>query len=915
MSKTYSLDSTGCKGGMNSSWSGNWNNFYLNNSGNTRRAGASGTSGPYLATYYLFDTATLTSLRAKTVTSIVLKITASNVPGGTSDLYAVRAKYDSSTGSNSGGTAWRCTDPTTNISYVNSSTTTNISLGTTVPQYGYVIGPNAAGYYAFLELGSTAKLEVTTNEVTVNYKKGANGTGSDVSDVITPGAALRGATYSRTGYTQTGWSTSDGGSKVYNLSATYSGTSDLTLYPYWSINTYTVSYDANGGTGAPSAQTKNYGSSITLSSTKPTRSNASAGSYTVTFNANSGSVNPSSLSAARTTSYSFASWNTAQNGSGTAYASGATYSANASATLYAQWSSSTSTAAVTLPTPTRSNYNFNGWYTASSGGTKIGNAGASYTPTGNVTLYAQWTAAAATLGNISSSVICGNTFTANWTSTGSTYKYKITVTCGNAVAASSSLTAANAHTASVTIPTSWYSMSNGPMKSSTSATATCTLTTYASDGTTQIGTVSTKTFEVTVPTSVVPNISSMTYAGSSENPVVTSWYATTVVQGYSYVTLSIAATPGAGAALASIRYYGQGIDTTTTYTDATTPNVIDVAGTFTYTAVYTDTRGRTGTKTCSVTVHPYAAPSITGIDVARCDNDLTENNGSGLYFKATPHYSISSVNSKNSIQTQTIQYKLHTSSTWSTAETCADGTVAGPWSSSITSAYDVKVTVSDKLNTSTKTVTLPGASGIWYGKGNDRLGLGSPPPGAGLYCDWDVTFNGVVDVTPRRCYATLSSNGWYRCLTFDSGRATDSGDALGVFGTIIDIFIARWYANGVNEVHKVTLLLRYNGVQFVDETSSSGLLAVSKIRWNYETNNTAKGYLDIYYDLNLANNVTVWFNIYPCYPSGQNMFSTSGLSSVAASPSGETVLATHDFIATGHNFTMPIYMNGTLLHA
>lgn len=46
----------------------------------------------------------------------------------------------------------------------------------------------------------------------------------------------------------------------------------------------------------------------------------------------------------------------------------------------------------TLPTPTRAGYAFNGWYTASSGGTKVGDAGDSYTPSEDITLYAQWTA-------------------------------------------------------------------------------------------------------------------------------------------------------------------------------------------------------------------------------------------------------------------------------------------------------------------------------------------------------------------------------------------------------------------------------------------------------------------------------------------------------------------------------------------
>lgn len=49
--------------------------------------------------------------------------------------------------------------------------------------------------------------------------------------------------------------------------------------------------------------------------------------------------------------------------------------------------------ATTLPTPTRTGYaTFNGWYTASSGGTRVGGGGSSYTPTSSITLYAQWAA-------------------------------------------------------------------------------------------------------------------------------------------------------------------------------------------------------------------------------------------------------------------------------------------------------------------------------------------------------------------------------------------------------------------------------------------------------------------------------------------------------------------------------------------
>lgn len=189
-----------------------------------------------------------------------------------------------------------------------------------------------------------------------------------------------------------------GSSTTYNAYYTgyhYTGSSSAitvdgneTVYRYFALNTWTVSYNANGGSGAPSSQTKTYGVDLTLSSTKPTRSNSSAGSYTVTYRANySGGTDPSAATAARTTSYNFSTWNTNQNGSGTSYSSGGKYAANSAVTLYAQWNSSVSTASITLPTMTRTGYTFKGWSTSSSATSGITG---SYTPTANVTLYAIW---------------------------------------------------------------------------------------------------------------------------------------------------------------------------------------------------------------------------------------------------------------------------------------------------------------------------------------------------------------------------------------------------------------------------------------------------------------------------------------------------------------------------------------------
>lgn len=204
--------------------------------------------------------------------------------------------------------------------------------------------------------------------------------------------------------TGAGWSTSNQ-QRLASYSYTYTrGTSAPTRYLYvklaniWAdgettmtasttvsipkLASYTVSYNANGGSGAPASQTKWYGNALTLSSTKPTR-----------------------------TGYSFSKWNTASGGTGTNYNAGASYTANAGATLYAQWTANTYTVTynanggtgassnqtktygktLTLSgtIPKRDGYNFKGWAT-SKNGSVVHKPSGSYTANAAVTLYAVW---------------------------------------------------------------------------------------------------------------------------------------------------------------------------------------------------------------------------------------------------------------------------------------------------------------------------------------------------------------------------------------------------------------------------------------------------------------------------------------------------------------------------------------------
>ena len=110
-----------------------------------------------------------------------------------------------------------------------------------------------------------------TNAWDVTYQPGENGSGNAVTDIklYNDNLTLRGALFTRTGHTQVGWATVDGGEKVYGLDAVYTQNEALTLYPVWNANKYTITFDTAGGSEiAPITQ--DYGTQI-ASPADPTR--------------------------------------------------------------------------------------------------------------------------------------------------------------------------------------------------------------------------------------------------------------------------------------------------------------------------------------------------------------------------------------------------------------------------------------------------------------------------------------------------------------------------------------------------------------------------------------------------------------------------------------------------------------------
>ena len=123
--------------------------------------------------------------------------------------------------------------------------------------------------------GDTVPADVSmlsiTGDYEVIYLPGTYGTGSAVTDMKPHNniLTLRGALFTRAGYTQVGWATVDGGEKVYGFEDIYTKNEALTLYPVWNTNKYTITFDTNGGSEiAPITQ--DYGTEITAPD-KPTR--------------------------------------------------------------------------------------------------------------------------------------------------------------------------------------------------------------------------------------------------------------------------------------------------------------------------------------------------------------------------------------------------------------------------------------------------------------------------------------------------------------------------------------------------------------------------------------------------------------------------------------------------------------------
>ena len=237
----------------------------------------------------------------------------------------------------------------------------------------------------------------------------------------------------------------------------------------------------------------------------------------------------------------------------------------------------------------------------------------------------------------------------------------------------------------------------------TSGVGTLTLYTWAGQGI-SIG-VTYYSFTLSLPSSVVPSVSSVT---ASEATSGLSAKFGAYVQGKS--TLKVV-TSAAGSYGSTIKNCVISFDGKTYSGTSVTTSAPSKSGSQTITAKVTDSRGRTASKSITVTVLPYANPAISALSVFRCTSDGTADE-SGDYVGITYAYAIASVNSKNDALAKT-EYKRTALTEWAelmTGNDYAVNTTVYPEQELLSDyQWDIRLTVSDYFGNTSMTVTLPSA--------------------------------------------------------------------------------------------------------------------------------------------------------------------------------------------------------------
>ena len=275
-------------------------------------------------------------------------------------------------------------------SAVNSQTVAYGSLVTT-PSAPTKLGNTFAGWYADAGLNTPwdfaantvgagdmtlyAKWDVNNYTVTFDSNGGSAVSSQSVafgSLVTTPSAP------SKLGNTFAGWYSDSGLTTLWNFATNTVG-HDVTIYAKWTVNSYNVSFESNGGTPI-STQSLDFGSLVATPGPEPTKlGNTFAGWYsdaalTTAWNFSAGTVGAGHMTL-------YAKW--------TANSYRVTFVSNGGTAVASRTVAFGSLVATPAPAPTRANYAFLGWY-ADPGLTIPWHFATDTVGASDMTLYAKW---------------------------------------------------------------------------------------------------------------------------------------------------------------------------------------------------------------------------------------------------------------------------------------------------------------------------------------------------------------------------------------------------------------------------------------------------------------------------------------------------------------------------------------------
>lgn len=230
----------------------------------------------------------------------------------------------------------------------------------------------------------------------------------------------------------------------------------------------------------------------------------------------------------------------------------------------------------------------------------------------------------------------------------------------------------------------------------TKGTITIGLNTY--NGSTQIGGTQTVNLNITIPASVAPSVSTIAISETVSG-----------LSNFGYVQtkskLKIVAS-ASGSYGSSIRSYVYNIGSQSysglenTYTMG---EEVRDSGTVAVTVTATDSRGRTVSKTVSITVLAYSPPQITHFECIRCGDANGSANTNGQYLKVTFGYSVSPLNNKNQAN-YLLKYSVYDDGKWGGLTSGTEYTHSGTYISATAilntaSTYQVGLVVTDSFGT------------------------------------------------------------------------------------------------------------------------------------------------------------------------------------------------------------------------